>query len=60
MSNHGVRRLPILSGDRAVGLISYDDLLVAFGREFVKTGLSRDESLRSLEVQWSSDSGIIV
>jgi len=38
MSAHGVRRLPILSGSRAVGMVSYDDLLVTFGRELAELG----------------------
>ena len=38
MSAHGVRRLPILSGGRAIGMVSYDDLLVAFGRELAQIG----------------------
>ncbi|MGH0036208.1 MAG: CBS domain-containing protein [Myxococcota bacterium] len=43
MADHGVRRIPILSGDRAVGLVSYDDLLVSFGRELAELG----ETVRS-------------
>lgn len=38
MSAHGVRRLPILSGGRAIGMVTYDDLLVAFGRELAQLG----------------------
>ncbi|MGI9590858.1 MAG: CBS domain-containing protein [Myxococcota bacterium] len=38
MSAHGIRRLPIVSGSRAVGMVTYDDLLVAFGRELAQLG----------------------
>lgn len=38
MSSRGVRRLPIVTGGRAVGMVSYDDLLVTFGRELVALG----------------------
>lgn len=38
MSARGVRRLPILSGSKAIGMVTYDDLLVAFGRELAQLG----------------------
>ncbi len=38
MGDHGVRRIPILSGSQAVGIVTYDDLLVSFGRELAELG----------------------
>lgn len=38
MRSVGVRRIPILSEGRPVGMVSYDDLLVAFGRELAQLG----------------------
>ncbi len=38
MGARGVRRLPVLSGGRAVGMVTYDDLLVAFGQELAQLG----------------------
>ncbi len=38
MGDHGVRRIPILSGGQAVGIVTYDDLLVSFGRELAELG----------------------
>lgn len=38
MSRHGVRRLPVLEAGRLVGIVSYDDLLVAIGGELHDLG----------------------
>ncbi len=43
MGDRGVRRIPILSSGRAVGIVTYDDLLVSFGRELAELG----ETVRS-------------
>jgi signal-transduction protein with cAMP-binding, CBS, and nucleotidyltransferase domain len=38
MADHGIRRIPILSGGQAVGMVTYDDLLVRIGRELAELG----------------------
>jgi CBS domain-containing protein len=38
MSEHGIRRVPVVHGDRLCGMVSYDDLLVALGRELHDLG----------------------
>jgi CBS domain-containing protein len=38
MSNHGVRRIPVVREQRLVGIVTYDDLLVALGRELHDLG----------------------
>ncbi len=38
MRSRGVRRVPILSAGKAVGIVSYDDILVALGRELEQLG----------------------
>jgi CBS domain-containing protein len=49
MRAHGVRRIPVLSAGRPVGMVSYDDLLVAFGQELAQIGeATRRERLHEL------------
>jgi CBS domain-containing protein len=43
MGDHGIRRVPVLSGSQAVGMVTWDDLLVSFGRELMELG----ETVRS-------------
>lgn len=38
MSEHGIRRVPVLHEERLCGIVSYDDLLVALGRELHDLG----------------------
>jgi signal-transduction protein with cAMP-binding, CBS, and nucleotidyltransferase domain len=38
MSEDGIRRLPVVEAGRLVGLVSYDDLLVALARELHDLG----------------------
>jgi CBS domain-containing protein len=47
MSAHGVRRMPIVSEDRAVGMVTYDDLLVAFGLELAQIGEAARNEVRA-------------
>jgi CBS domain-containing protein len=38
MSDQGIRRVPVMRGDKLCGIVSYDDLLVALGRELHDLG----------------------
>lgn len=48
MSEHGVRRVPVMSEERLVGLVALDDILVELGRELRELG-----DVSRLEIQGS-------
>lgn len=47
MRSTGVRRIPILRDGRPVGIVTFDDLLVAFGRELEQLGACVAGEIRS-------------
>jgi CBS domain-containing protein len=47
MRTRGVRRIPILSEGRVSGIVSFDDLLVAFGDELRRLGRATVRDVRS-------------
>jgi len=47
MRTRGVRRIPILSAEGLVGLVTFDDLLVVFGRELEQLGQAAVRDVRS-------------
>jgi CBS domain-containing protein len=49
MRTRGVRRVPILSEGRLVGIVTFDDLLVAFGEELGQLGRA---TLRDVRKEW--------
>jgi CBS domain-containing protein len=51
MSGAGVRRIPILREGRAVGIVSFDDLLVLFGRELDRLGRGVAEEVRAARLR---------
>jgi CBS domain-containing protein len=46
MSDHGVRRIPVLHERRLVGIVTYDDVLVALGRELHDLGEAARAGIR--------------
>ncbi len=38
MSEHGVRRIPVVRDGRLMGIVTYDDVLVTLGRELHDLG----------------------
>ena len=51
MRSAGVRRIPIVEGGRAVGLVSFDDLLVSLGSELEQLGGTVAGELRGARMQ---------
>jgi hypothetical protein len=49
MRTRGVRRVPILIEGRLVGIVTFDDLLVAFGEELGQLGRA---TLRDVRKEW--------
>jgi CBS domain-containing protein len=51
MRTASVRRIPILRDGRPIGIVSFDDLLVAFGAELDQLGACVADELRSARIQ---------
>lgn len=51
MRTAGVRRIPILSDGRLVGIVTFDDLLVAFGNELEQLGGAVAREIRAARIQ---------
>jgi CBS domain-containing protein len=51
MRTASVRRIPILRDGRPVGIVTFDDLLVAFGNELAQVGACVGEELRTAQIR---------
>jgi CBS domain-containing protein len=52
MSDHGVRRVPVVDGGRLVGIVTYDDLLVALGNELHDLGQAAQGAVARERLAW--------
>ncbi len=52
MSDHGVRRIPVLDAGRLVGIVTYDDLLVALGTELHDLGRAASGAVARERLAW--------
>lgn len=52
MTARGIRRIPVLSHGRLVGIVTFDDLVVAFGRELQQLGRATalDVQVEAMEI----------